>query len=80
MIEKVFDEIETGKENEVPPENNTLSEKDALLLKRDKDDNQLQSAVSVIKGIRTYKNFSSIQGAAAGVSPQESSQPQPETK
>jgi carboxyl-terminal processing protease len=76
-IEKVFEEIETDKESdEVKPEN-TLSEKDAKLLKRDKEDNQLQSAVSVIKGIRTYKNFALIQGAVDVSAPVPS---QPETK
>ena len=33
------------------------------MLKRDKEDNQLQSAVNVIKGIKIYKNFAVTQGA-----------------
>lgn len=73
-IEKVFEEIETNKESEIKPEN-TLSEKDVKLLKHDKEDNQLQSAVNVIKGIKTYKNFSLTQGVL-DVSPREPIQPE----
>lgn len=53
-IEKVFNEI-SDKKDETKPENK-LTEKEEKLLKRDKNDNQLQAALSVIKGIKVYRN------------------------
>lgn len=53
-IEKVFDEI-TGKEEKKTVE--PADEKQQVLAKRDQNDNQLQAALSVIKGIKAYKSF-----------------------
>jgi carboxyl-terminal processing protease len=54
-IEKVFDEVK-GKDEQKKDE---LPAKDAELKKRDAEDNQLQAAVSVIKGIKVFKKFQS---------------------
>lgn len=56
-IEKVFDEI-TPKDESKP--HAVVDEKQAALSKKDKDDNQLQAALNVIKGIRTYRNFTRL--------------------
>lgn len=58
-LEKVFDEIEqkNGKPKpETKPETKP-DDKETKLLKHDKADNQLQAALSVLKGIRVYKGF-----------------------
>lgn len=60
-IEKVFEEIDTKKDEgkkEVDKPQSALSDKEAELLKRDRKDNQLQAALSVLKGIKVFKGFS----------------------
>ena len=64
-VEKVFEEIE--QKNGMPkPAENPLDGKAAKLVKRDKSDNQLQAALSVLKGIRVYKGN---KGAAVTTTP-----------
>lgn len=55
-IEKVFEEIDTKKEADKTE--GGLTEKESELLKRDRNDNQLQAALSVLKGIKVFKGFS----------------------
>ncbi len=64
-VEKVFEEIEQ-KNGKPKPAENPLDEKAAKLVKRDKSDNQLQAALSVLKGIRDYKGQ---KGAAVTTTP-----------
>jgi carboxyl-terminal processing protease len=53
-LDKVFSEVK-GKEDE--KKEGALSPKEAELKKKDAQDNQLQAAVSVIKGIKVFKKF-----------------------
>ena len=54
-IDKVFDEVES-KDGKAKPESK-LSDKEAELLKHDQNDSQLQAALSVLKGIKVFKDF-----------------------
>lgn len=55
-IEKVFEDVKTRKAEE--QENLKLPKEEADARKRLLADNQVQSAMSVLKGIKVYKNFS----------------------
>lgn len=54
-IEKVFDEIDSKSKTE--KKENALTDKEAELLERERNDNQLQAALSVLKGIKVFKGF-----------------------
>ncbi len=53
-LDKIFDDV--SKKNEADPASEQ-KKKDLEQKKKDDADNQLQAAISVIKGIRVYKNF-----------------------
>ncbi len=59
-LEKVFEEV---KSKEPEKKDAAVSTKEAELKKRDTEDNQLQAALSVIKGIKVFKKFSEPTGA-----------------
>jgi carboxyl-terminal processing protease len=54
-IEKVFDEIDT--KNGTEKKENALTDQEAKLLERERNDSQLQAALSVLKGIKVFKGF-----------------------
>jgi carboxyl-terminal processing protease len=58
-LDKVFAEVrEKGADKEPQKKEPVLTPKEIELKKKDKDDNQLQAALSVLKGIRVFKKFS----------------------
>lgn len=54
-IEKVFDEIDV--KNGTEKKENALTDKEAELLERERNDTQLQAALSVLKGIKVFQGF-----------------------
>lgn len=58
-IDKVFDEIETKNDtkDETKKKENDLTDQEVKLLERERNDNQLQAALSVLKGIKVFKGF-----------------------
>lgn len=57
-LDKVFDEVKEDKEDKGA----VLTPKEQELKKKDAEDNQLQAALSVIKGIKVFKKFSEPTG------------------
>jgi len=55
-VEKIFDDVEILDDTQ-SPEDIEKAKKDAEILKRLSEDNQVQSAIRVIKGIKVYKNI-----------------------
>jgi carboxyl-terminal processing protease len=56
-IDKIFQGVETRQEEKKEPEKNVEKEREEEVHKRLLEDAQVQSAISVIKGIRVYKKF-----------------------
>lgn len=58
-IDKVFDQIETkiDTKDETKKKENDLTDQEVKLLERERNDNQLQAALSVLKGIKVFKGF-----------------------
>ena len=54
---QIFEDLE-NKEKQQPPALTEEKKKELELKKKDMEDNQLQTAVSVIKGIKIYRGFS----------------------
>ena len=56
-VQKVFENVEKNKKENKEEQKSTLEDKDKDVHERLLNDNQIQSAISVLKGIRVFKQF-----------------------